>query len=308
MRELLIICGPTASGKTAVAVEICLALGGEVVSADSMQIYRGMDIGTAKPALEETRGVAHHLLDIAEPGEAYSVAAYREKAIEAIEDIFARGRTPVVCGGTGLYIDALTRPLGFSAQGDESVRRPLEEIAAQEGGKERLHAMLREVDPDSSDRLHVNDVRRVVRALEIHQLTGRTLTEQRALDLKREGAYRGRLYGLSWPREELYARIDQRVDQMMRDGLIKEVEALLSGGLHGRATAMQGIGYKEITRALEGECSMAEAVERVKQATRNYAKRQLTWFRRDERVTWIEASGRSARDISREILMRKEQP
>lgn len=308
MRELLIICGPTASGKTAVAVEICLALGGEVVSADSMQIYRGMDIGTAKPALEETRGVAHHLLDIAEPGEAYSVAAYREKAIEAIEDIFARGRTPVVCGGTGLYIDALTRPLGFSAQGDESVRRPLEEIAAQEGGKERLHAMLREVDPDSSDRLHVNDVRRVVRALEIHQLTGRTLTEQRALDLKREGAYRGRLYGLSWPREELYARIDQRVDQMMADGLVKEVEALLSGGLHGRATAMQGIGYKEITRALEGECSMAEAVERVKQATRNYAKRQLTWFRRDERVTWIEASGRSARDISREILMRKEQP
>ena len=308
MRELLIICGPTASGKTAVAVEICLALGGEVVSADSMQIYRGMDIGTAKPALEETRGVAHHLLDIAEPGEAYSVAAYREKAIEAIEDIFARGRTPVICGGTGLYIDALTRPLGFSAQGDESVRRPLEEIAAQEGGKERLHAMLREVDPDSSDRLHVNDVRRVVRALEIHQLTGRTLTEQRALDLKREGAYRGRLYGLSWPREELYARIDQRVDQMMADGLVKEVEALLSGGLHGRATAMQGIGYKEITRALEGECSMAEAVERVKQATRNYAKRQLTWFRRDERVTWIEASGRSARDISREILMRKEQP
>ena len=308
MRELIVICGPTASGKTAVAVEICLALGGEVVSADSMQIYRGMDIGTAKPNLEETRGVAHHLLDIAEPGEAYSVAAYREKAIEAIEDIFTRGRTPVICGGTGLYIDALTRPLGFSAQGDESVRRPLEEIAAQEGGKERLHAMLREVDPESAERLHVNDMRRVVRALEIYQLTGRTLSEQRALDLKRESAYMGRLYGLSWPREELYARIDQRVDQMMADGLVKEVETLLSGGLHGRATAMQGIGYKEIARALAGECSMAEAVERVKQATRNYAKRQLTWFRRDERVTWIEASGRSAQDISREILMRKEQP
>ena len=308
MRELIVICGPTASGKTAVAVEICLALGGEVVSADSMQIYRGMDIGTAKPNLEETRGVAHHLLDIAEPGEAYSVAAYRENAIEAIEDIFTRGRTPVICGGTGLYIDALTRPLGFSAQGDESVRRPLEEIAAQEGGKERLHAMLREVDPESAERLHVNDMRRVVRALEIYQLTGRTLSEQRALDLKRESAYMGRLYGLSWPREELYARIDQRVDQMMADGLVKEVETLLSGGLHGRATAMQGIGYKEIARALAGECSMAEAVERVKQATRNYAKRQLTWFRRDERVTWIEASGRSAQDISREILMRKEQP
>lgn len=308
MQELLIICGPTASGKTAVAVEICLALGGEVVSADSMQIYRGMDIGTAKPTAEETRGVAHHLLDIAEPGEAYSVAAYREKAIEAIEAIFARGLTPVVCGGTGLYIDALTRPLGFSAQGDESVRRPLEEIATQEGGKERLHAMLREVDPESADRLHVNDVRRVVRALEIYQLTGKTLSEQRALDAEREGAYRGRLYGLSWPREELYARIDRRVDQMMAEGLVQEVKALLSGGLHGRTTSMQGIGYKEIARALSGECPMAEAVARVKQATRNYAKRQLTWFRRDERVTWIEASGRSALDISREILMRKEQP
>jgi tRNA dimethylallyltransferase len=308
MRELLIICGPTASGKTAVAVEICLALGGEVVSADSMQIYRGMDIGTAKPKPEEARGVAHHLLDIAEPGEAYSVATYRERAIEAIEDIFARGRTPVVCGGTGLYIDALTRPLGFSAQGDESVRKPLEEIASREGGRERLHAMLREVDPQSADRLHVNDVRRVIRALEIFQLTGKTLSEQRALDSGREGAYRGRLVGLSWPREELYARIDRRVDQMMADGLVKEVEALLSGGLCGRATAMQGIGYKEVARALAGECAMAEAVERVKQATRNYAKRQLTWFRRDERVTWIEASGRGARDISREILMRKEQP
>lgn len=308
MRELLIICGPTASGKTAVAVEICLALGGEVVSADSMQIYRGMDIGTAKPTAEEKRGVTHHLLNIAEPGEAYSAAAYRVKATQAIEDIFTRGKIPVVCGGTGLYIDALTRPLGFSAQGDESVRKPLEEIAAQECGKERLHAMLRAVDPISADRLHVNDQRRVIRALEIFELTGKTLSEQRALDAAGEGAYRGRLYGLSWPREELYARIDLRVDQMVAEGLVREVESLLSGGLHGRTTAMQGIGYKEIARALAGECLMAEAVERVKQATRNYAKRQLTWFRRDERVTWIEASGRTARDISREILMRKEQP
>jgi len=307
MRELTIICGPTASGKTAVAVEICLAVGGEVVSADSMQIYRGMDIGTAKPNAEETRGVPHHLLGIAEPGEAYSVAAYREKAIEAIEDIFARGRTPVVCGGTGLYIDALTRPMGFSAQGDESVRGPLEEIASQEGGKERLHGMLREADPESAERLHVNDVRRVVRALEIYQLTGKTLSEQRALDRAREGAYRGRLFGLDWPREELYRRIDLRVDQMMQEGLVDEVKALLEGGLSGLATAMQGIGYKEVARALSGECTMGEAVERVKQATRNYAKRQLTWFRRDERMVWIEAAGRSARDISREILEREDQ-
>ena len=308
MRELTILCGPTASGKTAVAVEICLAVGGEVVSADSMQIYRGMNIGTAKPTESEMRGVPHHVLGIAEPGEAYSVAAYREKAIDAIEDIFARGKIPVACGGTGLYIDALTRPMGFSAQGDESVRGPLEKIASQDGGKEQLHAMLREVDPESAERLHVNDVRRVVRALEIHRLTGKTLTEQRALDRAREGAYRGRLFGLDWPREELYRRIDLRVDQMMADGLVDEVKALLDGGLDGRATAMQGIGYKEIARALSGEGTMAEAVDRVKQATRNYAKRQLTWFRRDERVIWIEAAGRDAKDISREILTRKDQP
>ncbi len=302
MRELLIVCGPTASGKTAVAVEICREIGGEVVSADSMQIYRGMDIGTAKPTEEEKRGVPHHLLDIIDPGETYSVAAYREKAVEAIEDIFARGKIPVVCGGTGLYIDALTRPMGFSAQGDESIRRRLEEIAEQGGGRDRLHDMLREVDPESADRLHVNDVRRVVRALEVHQLTGRTLTEQRSLDRAREGAYRGRHYGLSWPREALYHRIDRRVLEMVQAGLTNEVEALLKGGLGAGATAMQGIGYKEIARALTGECALDEAVSRIQQATRNYAKRQLTWFRRDERVKWIEAAGRSARDISREIL------
>ena len=177
MRELLIICGPTASGKTAIAVEVCLAIGGEVISADSMQVYRCMDIGTAKPTEEEMRGVPHHLLGIVDPGESFSVAAYRERAIEVIEDVFARGKTPVVCGGTGLYIDALTRPMGFSAQGDESIRRPLEAIASLVDGKEKLHEMLRDVDPESAARLHVNDVRRVVRALEVHMLTGKTLTQ-----------------------------------------------------------------------------------------------------------------------------------
>lgn len=302
MRELLIICGPTASGKTAVAVEVCREIGGEVVSADSMQIYRGMDIGTAKPTAEEMRGVPHHMLDVADPGETFSVAAYRERAVEVIEDIFARGKIPVVCGGTGLYIDALTRPMGFSSQGDEAIRSRLEEIAKQDGGRERLHEMLREVDPESADRLHVNDVRRVIRALEVHQLTGRTLTEQRALDRAREGAFRGRHYGLSWPRQALYERIDRRVLEMVQAGLVREVEALMLRGLGAGATAMQGIGYKEIARALRGECTLDEAISRIQQATRNYAKRQLTWFRRDERVKWIEAAGRSAQDISREII------
>lgn len=307
MRELLIICGPTASGKTAVAVALCRALDGEVISADSMQIYRGMDIGAAKPTPEEMRGVPHHLLDIVDPGESFSVAAYRERAVKAIEDVLARGKTPVVCGGTGLYIDALTRPMGFSAQGDESVRRPLEEIAAQDGGKETLHGMLRDVDPESAARLHVNDVRRVIRALEVFKLTGKSLTQLMAEDRERHGAYRGKLFGLSWPREELYRRIDMRVDLMIEDGLVREVETLLGNGLSDRSTAMQGIGYKEIARALAGDCPMEYAVSRIKQATRNYAKRQLTWFRRDERVVWIEAEGRSAEDISQEIMKRKEQ-
>jgi tRNA dimethylallyltransferase len=307
MRELIIICGPTASGKTAIAVELCLAIGGEVISADSMQVYRGMDIGTAKPTPEEMRGVPHHLLGIVDPSVSFSVAAYRERAIEAIEDVVARGKTPVVCGGTGLYIDALTRPMGFSAQGDESVRRPLEDIASQEGGKDKLHKLLRDVDPESAVRLHINDVRRVIRALEAFTLTGKTLTQLMAEDRGRDGAYRGKLFGLTWPREELYRRIERRVDQMLADGLIREVQSLLTEGLYGRATAMQGIGYKEIARALAGEYPIEDAVSRIKQATRNYAKRQLTWFRRDERVAWIEAEGRSAQDISQEIQARKEQ-
>ena len=307
MRELLIICGPTASGKTAVAVELCHAIGGEVISADSMQIYRGMDIGTAKPTVDEMRGVSHHLLGIVDPSESFSVAAYRERAIEAIEDVFVRGKTPVVCGGTGLYIDAMTRPMGFSSQGDASVRRPFEEIASQAGGKEKLHGMLREVDPESATRLHINDVRRVIRALEVVKITGKTLTQMMAEDRGRDGAYRGKLFGLSWPREELYRRIDQRVDQMLADGLVHEVQALFSEGLSDQATAMQGIGYKEIARALAGECPMDDAISRIKQATRNYAKRQLTWFRRDDRVAWIEAEGRSAKNISQEIQARKEQ-
>jgi tRNA dimethylallyltransferase len=181
-------------------------------------------------------------------------------------------------------------------------------IASQPGGKERLHEMLRDVDPESAGRLHANDVRRVIRALEVYRLTGVTLTRQMALDRGREGAYRARLIGLSWPREELYRRIDRRVDQMMEGGLVREVQALLAGGFSNSMTAMQGIGYKEVARALAGECTMEDAASRIKQATRNYAKRQLTWFRRDERVQWIEAEGRSARDISQEIRIRKEQP
>ena len=298
---LPVVAGPTASGKTAVAVELALRAGGEVVSADSMQVYSGMDILTAMPTREEMRGVAHHMLGVFSPREKCSAAAYRALALSCIEDIRARGRLPIVCGGTGLYINALTRPLGFATQGDEAVRAELTAIAEAPEGKARLHAMLEAVDPASAARLHPNDIRRVVRALEIYRLTGRTQTQQAALDAQRgDGPFDARIYALEWPRDALYARIDRRVDAMLEAGLVDEVRRLMADEAEF-STAAQAIGYKEIAAALRGECALAEAVETLKQATRNYAKRQLTWFRRDARVRWVAAQGRTAAEIAAEI-------
>ena len=298
--KLIVIAGPTASGKTACAVETALRLDGEIVSADSMQVYRGMSVLSAAPDVGEMRGVPHHMLQIASPREKFSAAAYREGALKAIEGILGRNHLPVLCGGTGLYINAVTRPLSFSAQGDERIRAELSSIAEQTGGRERLHAMLEEVDPQAAARLHPNDVRRVIRAIEIFRLTGRTQSEQAALDAGKEGPFDERVFALNWPREELYRRIELRVDQMLDAGLIDEVRALMADA-QAQTTARQAIGYKEITAALEGDMSMQEAVALLKQATRNYAKRQLTWFRRDARVQWIEAFGRTAGEIADEI-------
>jgi tRNA dimethylallyltransferase len=297
---LLIVAGPTASGKTACAVELALRLGGEVVSADSMQVYRGMDILTAMPTREEMRGVKHHMLGVADPREKFSAAAYREQAMQCVADIRAQGGVPILCGGTGLYIDALTRPMGFGERGSDEIRAELGVIAQKPGGREALHAMLRAVDPESAARLHPNDVRRVVRAIEIHRLTGRTQTEQALYDAQREGPFDERMFVLDWPREELYRRIDLRVDKMLAAGLVDEVRRLMADG-DNDSTAKQAIGYKEIAAALRGECTMEAAVMTLKQVTRNYAKRQLTWFRRDPRARWVPASGRSAADIADEI-------
>ena len=301
-RPLLpVVAGPTASGKTAVAVALALSAGGEVVSADSMQIYRGMDILTAMPTPQEMRGVPHHMLGVFSPREKCSAATYRERALVCIEKIRGRGRLPIVCGGTGLYINALTRPLGFAAQGDEAVRDELTGIAEGPDGRARLHAMLESVDPESAARLHPNDVRRVVRALEIFRLTGRTQTEQAALDAQRgDGPFAERIYALDWPRDVLYARIDRRVEAMLSAGLVEEVQRLMRNE-NEYTTAAQAIGYKEIAAALRGECALAEAVETLKQATRNYAKRQLTWFRRDARVHWVPAQNRTAEEIAADI-------
>lgn len=299
--KLIVIAGPTASGKTACAVRLCERIGGEVVSCDSMQIYRGMDILTAKPTEEEKRGIPHHLIDCVDPTERFSAAKYRDMAIPIIADIHARGKQAVMCGGTGLYINAVTRPMSFSEACDVKLREELKAIGEQIGGRHRLHEMLREIDPEAAERLHENDVRRVTRAIEVYRLTGKTQREQAELDAAREGDFHEIIFGLEWPREELYARIDKRVDMMLEAGMIEEVKQLMREEAE-QPTCVQAIGYKEIAAALKGHMSMESAVELVKQFSRNYAKKQMTWFRRDERLHRIECSGKSADDITDEML------
>lgn len=284
------------------AVEICLKTGGEVISADSMQVYRGMRIGTAQPTPAEMRGIAHHLIGFLPPDASFTANAYREAALPIVSGLLAKESVPVVCGGTGLYIDALTRPLSLASPSDESLRARLHEEAAQDGGKRALHERLRAIDPQSAQRLHENDLRRVIRALEIYELTGRTMTEQMEEDARREGDFDVSLYALSWPREALYERINRRVERMMDEGLAREVKTLLDAGVPRDATAMQALGYKEIAQALCGECTMKEAVEAVKMGSRRYAKRQETWFHRDKRCVWLSAQDKTSAELAREIL------
>jgi len=298
--KLIVVAGPTASGKTACAVELCLRINGEVVSADSMQVYRGMDILSAMPTYGEMRGIPHHMLGISEPSEKFSAAMYRDRANEVILDVISRKKRAVLCGGTGLYINAVTRPLSFSERSDEKMHDALLALADEPGGRRMLHDMLAAVDPESARRLHENDVRRVARAIEIFRLTGVTQTEQAKLDAQREDDYDVTMFALEWPRDVLYTRIDRRVDRMVNDGLIDEVRRLMRDEAR-YPTAAQAIGYKEIAAALNGRMSMADAVELVKQATRNYAKRQMTWFRRDPRTIWIRAEGRSVGQIADEM-------
>ncbi|MDO4547054.1 MAG: tRNA (adenosine(37)-N6)-dimethylallyltransferase MiaA [Clostridia bacterium] len=303
MKRLIVICGATASGKSDLAVELARRRGGEVVSCDSMQLYRGMDIGTATPDEKDMRGVRHHLISVIDPNERVSAAAYRNMALSAIEDIVLRGRLPLLCGGTGLYINALTKPLGFSVEGDEAIRSRLTDISNEPGGREKLHEMLRDIDKESANRLHVNDLRRVIRAIEVCEITGKPLSWHMRNDREREGDFEGALYAIEWPRETLYERIDRRVDAMVAAGLLDEVKSLL-GAADPRATAMQAIGYKELAGFLRGDESLESAVEAIKQNTRRYAKRQLTWFRNDERVVWLKADDPDK--LADEIIIRED--
>lgn len=284
---LLVIAGPTATGKSEVAVHVAESVGGEIVSADSMLVYRQMDIGTAKPTREVMRGVPHHLINIVEPDQDYSVAIYQKQAREVIADIQARGRLPVLTGGTGLYIRSVIDHYDFTgACRDESLRVKLLN-EAQNNGFESLHLRLGEVDKQSAIKLHPRDVRRVIRALEVYYLTGKPLSSYWKMEKCAEPLYNLVFIGLTMAREELYRRIEQRVEAMIGAGLVDEVRRLLNAGYSPGLTSMQGLGYKEIIAHLAGELSLPEAVELLKRNTRRFAKRQLTWFRRDGRIKWL---------------------
>lgn len=286
-KKLIVVCGPTASGKTALSIGLAKAFSGEVVSADSMQIYRGMDIGTAKPTAAEMEGVPHHMLDVAEPGESYSVSRYAREAAACVDDILRRGKQPIVCGGTGLYIDGLLRGTEFQPCGvDLGLREALEE-QWQQAGPAAMMARLAQADPESAARLHINDKRRILRALEVYLATGETITAHNLRTQTVPPRYAAVQLGLcTEPRAILYGRIDRRVDQMLDQGLAQEVRRLQQEGrLVG--TAAQAIGYKEMLDYLAGRVPLEQAAELIRQKSRNYAKRQLTWFRRKQEIRWI---------------------
>ena len=287
-QKVLVLVGPTASGKTRLAVELAKEHNGEVVSADSMQIYRRMDIGTARPTAEGMAGIPHHMIDVADPEEDFSVARYVEMAAACVDDILARGKLPIVAGGTGLYVDSLLSGRTFAAFSPESsLRQELEGELAERGGEAML-AELAQVDPEAAGRLHPNDHKRIVRALEVYRSTGKTISQHNRETRSLPPRYQALTIGLNFQdRADLWARIDARVEQMAAAGLEREVRELLSSGLPPTCTAMQAIGYKEFVAAVEGEMTWREAEELVKLRSRQYAKRQITWFKRNPDTHWL---------------------
>ena len=286
--RIVCVAGPTASGKTRLAVELAKRLDAEVVSCDSMQVYRSMDIGTAKPTKAEMQGVPHHMIDVADPAEDFSVGRYTEMAGACIQDILSRGKAVIVAGGTGLYMDSLIAGRSFAPVPATGKREALERRAEEEG-VEALHRELAAVDPETAARLPLADRRRIIRALEVYAETGRTITEHNEQTRKIPPRYHPVWLGMTFAcRADLYERIDRRVDEMLRQGLVDEVSSLLRRGVPETATAMQAIGYKEMTGALRGETSVEAAAELIRKRSRNYAKRQLTWFRRSPEMFWLE--------------------
>ncbi len=285
--RVVVILGPTASGKTDLAVRLAESFAGEIVGADSMQVYRGMDIGTAKPSQEQRQRIPHHLIDVVTPGENFTAADYRREADRAVADIRRRGKAVFVVGGTGLYIRALLQGLAESPGGDEDYRKELQTLALERGNAELLRQLFL-VDPDTAQRLHPNDQVRIIRALEVYRQSGRPLSSFRDAHGFADTSYESLKIGLHVEREELYRRIDQRVDRIIDAGLVDEVRSLLAAGYGPGLKSMRSIGYKEICAYLAGACDLEEAVRLIKRDSRRYAKRQLTWFAREKEINWLE--------------------
>lgn len=285
--KIITVEGPTASGKTSLGIEIALKYGGEIVSADSMQIYKHMDIGSAKPTAEELAAVPHHMISIAEPTVNYSLSDYVTEARKAIADIHERGKIPVIVGGTGLYINTLINNINLSEETPNSDLRHELERYAEEQGNEALHMRLEKIDPEAARNIHMNNVKRVIRAIEIYENTGITMTEQIRRSKSAGKIYEAHEYGVRYEREVLYDRINRRVDMMLESGLVGEVKACLKLGCTRDNTSMQGIGYKEVIDYLEDKCDFDTMTDRIKQESRRYAKRQITWFKRNN-ITWLE--------------------
>ena len=287
-KPLIVLTGPTAAGKTHLSIALAKAVNGEIISADSMQVYKYMDIGSAKIRPEEMQGVPHHLVDCLEPDEEFNVMIFQKCVKEIMEDIYNRGKIPILVGGTGFYIQAVLNDIAFTKekQGDE-IRADLQNLA-KEKGAEYLHNMLREIDPKSAEDIHANNIKRVIRALEYYHQTGQKMSRHNEEERQKESPYEFVYFVLNAPREQLYQRIDRRVDQMMSEGLVEEVKRLKEMGCTKEMVSMQGLGYKEILAYLDGEYALDEAVYTIKRDTRHFAKRQLTWFRREQQVTWIQ--------------------
>lgn len=296
--RLIVLVGPTAVGKTAAGIELAERLGGEIISADSMAIYKGMNIGTAKPTAEEQQRVRFHMIDVVEPDQPFTVVDFAQGATAIIDGLPAESKWPILLGGTGFYVRAVVDGLDIPEVGpDPELRAGLAE-EAQEKGKEALHDRLRQVDPKTADRLHVNDLKRVIRALEVYELTGIPMSELHEADKRSTRYPDAAWFGLTMDRERLYKRIEDRVDQQIKDGLVEEVRGLLDKGYEKSLTSLQGLGYKEIIGYLTGEYSLEDAVELLKRRTRRFAKRQFTWFNPDKRIYWIDIEGKSADQVA----------
>ncbi|MBQ8814324.1 MAG: tRNA (adenosine(37)-N6)-dimethylallyltransferase MiaA [Lachnospiraceae bacterium] len=301
-KPLVILTGPTAAGKTALSIGLAKRINGAIISADSMQVYRHMDIGSAKVTPEEMDGVPHYLIDVLEPSEEFSVHTFKQMAEAALEDIYEKGMIPIVVGGTGFYIQALLYDIQFTDTDTDTEYREKMEKLAESNGADWLHEQLRAVDPEAAEQIHANNVKRVIRALEYFHQTGQKISEHNETERQRTSPYNYVYFVLNRDRAELYRRIDYRVDKMLERGLLDEVKALKEMGYTRDMVAMKGLGYKEVLDYFSGEITLEEAIYRVKRDSRHFAKRQLTWFRRERDVTWVDLDGRGEDDVLEDLL------